>query len=134
VSPIFKILLGIGFLFFLAGGWLWFRAQIGYEIGRAEFSIRLLGLPVRRIPFTDIRRVGTPKREGNWLATESWTNSWDVSHRGLVIHRQSGWRRRLLITPTHRYAFRHQLRTAVAQATGGEAGRVPPLDSTGDDE
>lgn len=97
---------------------LWLRSRVRFVIGRSSLKIMIFGVTVRRIPFSDIRRVGTPKRDSNWLKTESWTSSWDVSHRGLVVHRQSGWRRRLLITPPHRYAFRHQLRLAVEQATG----------------
>ena len=104
----------------------WIYAIAAFLSGRIGDSVRrtriiLFGLTLRRIPLADIRRVGTPKREGAWLNTESWTNSWDVAHRGLVVHRLSGWRRRLLITPSHRYTFRHELRLAVAKATGTEA-------------
>ena len=33
-----------------------------------------------------------------------------------VVHRRTGWRRRVLITPKHRYAFRAELRTALEKA------------------
>lgn len=104
---------------------LWLRSRVRYVVGRSALKIMLFGLTLRRVPFSDIRRVGTPKRDSNWLKTESWTSSWDVNHRGLVVHRQSGWRRRLLITPPRRYAFRHELRLAVQQATGTQPADDP---------
>lgn len=120
--------LGAGFVLVLVV-LLWLRGRVDYAIGRTSLRITLLGLTLRRIPFADIRRVGTPKRESNWLRTESWANSWDVSHRGLVVHRLSGLRRRLLLTPTHRYTFRHELRQAIARATGTQTPTEPGEES-----
>ncbi len=121
MPPTLKIITGVAAIVGAAGLLIWLRSRIRYVVGRTSLRIILFGLTLRRIPLADIRRVGTPKREGAWLNTESWTNSWDVAHRGLVVHRLSGWRRRLLITPSHRYTFRHELRLAVAKATGTEA-------------
>jgi hypothetical protein len=120
--------LGAGFVLVLAV-LLWLRGRVDYVIGRASLRITLFGLTLRRIPFADIRRVGTPKRDSNWLKTESWANSWDISHRGLVVHRLSGLRRRLLLTPAHRYTFRHELRQAIAKATGTQLATEPGEDS-----
>lgn len=120
--------LGAGIVLFLAV-LLWLRGQVDYVIGRTSLRIKLFGLTLRRFPYSEIRRVGTPKRESTWLKTESWANSWDVSHRGLVIHRLSGLRRRLLLTPTHRYTFRHELRQAIAKATGTQTPTEPGEDS-----
>ncbi len=98
--------------------WFWLLGRLRYVVGRSSLRIQLFGFTLRRIPFSDIRRVGTPKRGNSRFQTEFWNSSFDVSHRGLVVHRLTGWRRRILITPLHRYAFRKELRDAIAAATG----------------
>jgi crotonobetainyl-CoA:carnitine CoA-transferase CaiB-like acyl-CoA transferase len=110
--------------------WFWLHAQLRYVVGRSSLRIQLFGFTVRRLPFSDIRRVGTPKRANSRFQTEFWNCSLDVLHRGLVVHRQTGWRRRILITPLHRYAFRKELRDAIAAATGTQLSEdeVDPAD------
>jgi hypothetical protein len=34
----------------------------------------------------------------------------------LVIHRRTGWRRHVVITPEHRYVLRSELKAAIARA------------------
>ena len=98
--------------------WFWLHGRLRYVVGRSSLRIQLFGFTLRRIPFSDVRRVGIPKRGNSRFKTELWNSSFDVSHRGLVVHRLTGWRRRILITPLHRYAFRKELRDAIAAATG----------------
>lgn len=132
MSPAKIVLLALAGLVILFGVVVWLRAGVRYVVGKSSLRITWLGLTLRRIPYTDIRRVGTPKRDSTWLGTESWTNSWDTSHRGLVVHRRTGWRRRLLITPERRYAFRTELRAAIAKAVGEQP--EPDADDQEDEE
>ncbi len=121
MPPLLIVVASTCALLLLALLWLILHGQLDYVIGRTSLRVTLFGFTVRRIPFADIRRVGTPKRDGSWLTTESWCNSFDQSHRGLVVHRLSGFRRRFLITPAQRYTFRSELRQAVAKVQGPEA-------------
>lgn len=105
-----------GGLVALIGTAVWLRSRIRYVIGRSSLRVMCLGVTVRRIAFTDIEKVSKPKRESGWTTTETWRNTWDPDHRELVVHRRTGWRRRVLITPKHRYAFRAELRAAVEKA------------------
>ena len=100
--------------------WFWASAKrrMGYQIGRTALRVKLGRLTLRRIGFADIDRVSKPHSELRWVETENWRNTFDDSRRLLVIHRKSGWFRRFVITPKHRYEFRRQLRAAVSTATG----------------
>jgi hypothetical protein len=106
-----------GFLVLL---WVWATAkrQMTYQVGRNCLRVVLGKLTVRRVDFADIERVDKPRRELRWRDTENWRNTFDDSRRLLVIHRKSGWFRKLVITPKHRYAFRRKLREAIAASTG----------------
>lgn len=98
--------------------WTSGKARLSYHIGRSSLRIQLGRLTVRRIAFADIERVDKPRRDLRWRDTENWRNAFDDSRRLLVVHRRTGWFRKLVITPRHRYEFRRQLRAAVAAATG----------------
>jgi hypothetical protein len=97
---------------------LWLRLNSTYHIGRAAFRIRIFGLTVRRIPFSDIERVSKLRRHYRWSELEDWTNTLSASRREMVLHRRSGLFRKLVITPQHRYEFRTQIRAAIAAETG----------------
>lgn len=109
----------------LAGLAFWLRSRIRYVVGRNALRVTCCGLTLRRIRFTDIEKVAKPKRDTGWLETESWSNTWNSDHRELVVHRRTGWRRRVRITPKHRYAFRTELRAAIEKA-GGDLGAEEP--------
>jgi hypothetical protein len=119
-SPLLVVPAALMVLLGVPCAFVWVRSRIRYVIGRSSLRVVLFGQTLRRIPFADIERVGKPKREAGWFQTESWRNTGDDDHRALIIHRKSGWRRRVLITPRHRYAFRGELREALAQSTGTE--------------
>gem|GEM_PF-571264 len=108
--------------------------RIRYRIGRGELRIRLFGVTLRRIRYDDIERVSKPRRRHGRLQYENWTNALHAEHRELVIHRHSGLRRKLLITPGNRYEFRKSLETAIAAAGGStlRSGAAGDDDSEGD--
>jgi hypothetical protein len=101
----------------VVGGFLaWLKTRIRYAVGRTSLRILCFGMTLRQIPFSEIERISKPRREGGLLDTVSWVNTWDPSHREMVVHVRSGWRRRILITLKHRYAFRSELRAAMEKA------------------
>jgi hypothetical protein len=100
------------------GFWALAKFRMQYHVGRSTLRVRLGRLTLRKINLSDIDRVGKPRRDLNWWTTENWRNTFNDSHRLLVVHRKSGLFRRLVITPKHRYEFREKLRTAVAITTG----------------
>jgi hypothetical protein len=97
---------------------LWLRLNSTYHIGRAAFRIRVFGLTIRRIPFSDIERVSKLRRHYRWTEIEDWTNTLSASRREMVLHRRTGIFRKLVITPQHRYEFRTQIRAAMAADSG----------------
>ena len=97
---------------------LWLKCNAQYHLGRTSFRIRIFGLTVRRILYSDIERVSKLRRHYPWHELEDWTNTLSASRREMVIHRNSGLFRKLVITPQHRYEFRTQIRAAIAAATG----------------
>jgi hypothetical protein len=110
------------------------RFQLTYQLGRSELRIRLWGLTLRRVAFADMERVSKPRRRHRPSACENWSNSLDGSHRGLLIHRKSGWFRKILITPDNRYEFRTRLEQAMATVTGADSRRSAPEESDEDEE
>lgn len=113
---------------------LWLRLNSTYHIGRAAFRIRVFGLTVRRIPFTDIERVSKLRRHYRWSELEDWTNTLSASRRDMVLHRRTGLFRKLLITPQHRYEFRTQIRAAIAAETGKTLEPESESDAEGEGE
>jgi hypothetical protein len=123
-------LLGAATLVLLAVLYVTAKCRMRYQVGQRSLRVRLGGVTLRRIRFTDIERVSKPHRDLGWFEYESWINTMDSSRRVLVIHRRRGLFKKLLISPAHRYAFRAQLRRAVALATGLEL----EVDAEGDAE
>ena len=80
-----------------------------YRITERHLEVRFLGLCVRRIALSDIRRV-SKHREG-WA--EHWWNTLWPKKRRLVIHRRTGWFQCFIITPVQRYAFKAELEQAM---------------------
>ena len=125
MSPVWYAAMGGAGVLLLVAVLVWLRSQIRYVVGRNSLRVMCCGLTLRRILFTDIEKVAKPKRDAGWLQTESWSNTWNSDHRELVVHRRTGWRRRVRITPKHRYAFRAELRAAIEKA-GGDLGAEEP--------
>lgn len=113
--------------------WSAFRRNLRYQIGRTSLRVLLGSVTVRRIDLSDIERVDKPRRELRWRETENWRNTFDDSRRLLVVHRRTGWWRKFVITPKHRYEFRRQLRAAVAEARGEEPDTSPDESDETDD-
>lgn len=105
--------------------WSAFRRNLRYQIGRSSLRVQLGSLTVRRLDLSDIERVDKPRRELRWRDTENWRNTFDDSRRLLIVHRRTGWCRKFVITPKHRYEFRRQLRAAVAEARGEVPDNTP---------
>jgi hypothetical protein len=88
---------------------IWLLRHIDYRLTDRALEITLFGFRVRRIPFSDIRRVS--KHRSLWC--EKWPNTLLPIKRILVIHRRSGIFRKLLITPENRYVFKARLKQAI---------------------
>jgi hypothetical protein len=119
MEPIFWwVLTGVLGVACMIGLWAALKVRMTYHIGRTSLRIKVLGFTVRRISLDDIERVDKPRRDLRWVETEYWCNTFDTAHRLLVVHRRSGFFRRIAITPIHRYEFRRSLRLAAAEASG----------------
>jgi hypothetical protein len=93
----------------------WLMHQVSYRVTDTHVEISVLGLRLRRVALSDIRRVST-RRPHRHERCEHWWNTLEPSHRFLVIHRRTGWRRHVVITPEHRYVLRSELKAAIARA------------------
>jgi hypothetical protein len=91
--------------------------RIRYRVGSRNFEVILFGIRMRRIPLTDIR--GVSKHRPGWC--EKWPNTLFPAKRLLFIHRRSGRFKHILITPTHRYAFKAEILRGVQRARALEA-------------
>jgi hypothetical protein len=98
----------------------WLMTRIRYRVGSRNFEVILFGIRLRKIPLTDIR--GASKHRPGWC--EKWPNTFFPAKRILFIHRRSGRWKHMLITPTHRYAFKAELLRAVQRARAREGGAV----------
>ena len=85
--------------------------QLRYAVTARHLQVRLFGLCVRRIPFSEI--VSVSKRQTR--RAENWCNTLQASHRMLVIRRRRGWFRDFIITPKNRYVFKAELEAAMAR-------------------
>ena len=94
-----------------------------YRITDRHLEVRFLGICVRRIALSDIRRV-SKHREG-WA--EHWWNTLWPKKRRLVIHRRTGWFQCFIITPVQRYAFKAELEQAMKRerANRGQVAEIP---------
>ncbi len=88
--------------------------RIHYRITSHHLEIRLFGFCLRRLDLTDIDRIS--KHRSSWC--EPWPNTLQTRKRILIIRRRSDRKRDLLITPEHRYVFRHRLKQAISKARG----------------
>lgn len=88
--------------------------SIHYRISSSHLVVYCLGLPVRRFALRDMTSVSKRRR----FRAELWVSTLRFKHRKLVIRRERGLFREIVITPTYRYAFRNQLESAVEAATG----------------
>jgi|GEM_PF-1714594 len=90
--------------------WLWLMTRIHYRIGSRHLKIVLLGMVVRKIELTDIKRIS--KRGPRGLA-EYWRSTFKTSHRVLTVQRYTGLRKYVVITPRNRYVFLADLQSAI---------------------
>jgi hypothetical protein len=88
--------------------------SIQYRITSKYLVVYCLGLPVRRFALKDMISVSKRRR----FLAELWVSTFRFKHRKLVIRRDRGLFREIVITPAYRYAFRNQLETAVETASG----------------
>ena len=88
--------------------------RVDYRITSTHLEVRLLGVCLRKLDLTDIVRVSKHRNS----VCEAWPNTLLTRKRTLVIKRRTGWMRCFLITPEHRYAFKHRLKQAMARARG----------------
>jgi hypothetical protein len=99
----------------LLGGIVGLVGRIRYRVTATHLEVRLLGLRLRKIHLTDILRVSKRRRS----FCEAWPNTFQTRKRVLVLARRTGWVKYFLITPEHRYVFKHQLKQAMTRARGG---------------
>ncbi len=103
-------------------GWLglviWFLflvTRIRYRIGPRHLQVLVLGLPLRRIAFANIRAVHTHKP----FLAEKWYNMLLPSFdRFLVIEKRRGLFKSVVITPELRYVFKAELDRAIRAHLG----------------
>ena len=91
-----------------AGLLMWSVTWIRYEITARHLRITWLGLPVRWIRLSDVKRVG--HRAEAWA--ERWPNVLFERRRTLVIRRHRGLCKTLLITPKYPFEFKAALEHA----------------------
>jgi hypothetical protein len=96
-------------------GWMIFTIVIFWAIHLIEFhinskyiTIKLLGICLRKIPLSNIRRV-SKQLKGK---PEIWRNTLQANHRMLVLYRNNNLRP-IVITPKNRYVFRNKVEEAI---------------------
>jgi hypothetical protein len=89
---------------------LWMITKISYRIGESHLKISCLGVAVRRVALTDIKRIS--KRRPSRLC-EVWYNTFHPNHRILAIQRYRGIRKWIVISPPNRYIFLQDLQRAI---------------------
>ena len=98
---------------------LWSVTTVRYRITSKYLLVLWLGLPVRWISLTQIKRVGNKPV----LWAERWPNVFFERGRVLVIRRHRGLFRNFLITPKYPFEFKTSLEQARAAALGLTPGR-----------
>ena len=83
---------------------------IDFQINSKYIAIKLLGVCMRKIPLSDIRRV-SKQLKGK---PEIWRNTLRANHRMLVLYRYKNLRP-IIITPKNRYVFRNEIEYAIAK-------------------
>ncbi|MBI2946067.1 MAG: hypothetical protein HYY23_00335 [Verrucomicrobia bacterium] len=99
-------------LLILAFGFTWLVTFVRYRITPRHFKVTLLGITLRRIRLEDIESVTKRRRLG---LAENWWNTLHPSHRTLVIRRNRGLIKNIVITPRNRYVFKTNLEKAIQQ-------------------
>src|ERR1044072_3372653 len=92
---------------------LWIMTRIRYRIGSRHVKVLLFGITIRRIALTSIE--GGSKRRGDGWA-EHWSSTMHPKHRTLVIRRNRGLCKNVIITPKNRYVFKTDLERALRRA------------------
>ena len=83
---------------------------IDFQINSKYIAITLLGISIRKIPLSDIRRV-SKQLKGK---PEIWRNTLRANHRMLVLYRNNNLRP-IIITPKNRYVFRNKIEDAITK-------------------
>ena len=86
-------------------------ATVNYRLNSSHLVIYCLGIPVTQFALKDMISISKRRR----FRAEFWVNTLALKHRKLVIRRERGLFRELIITPRYRYAFRKQLEEAVEE-------------------
>merc|ERR1711991_397507 len=73
-------------------------ASINYRLSSTHLLIYCLGIPVRRFALKDMTSISKRRR----FRAEFWINTLGLKHRKLVIRRESGLFREIVITPRYR--------------------------------
>lgn len=97
-------------LMFFAFGVVWLQSRIQYRIGSKHLKISCLGVTLRRVDLTDIKRISKRKPPG---LAEFWYSTLHPKHRLLAIQRQTGLRKYVVISPRNRYVFMSDLQNAI---------------------
>jgi hypothetical protein len=95
---------------------LWCMLNIHFRIGSKHLKILVFSVPIRKIALDQIAYVS--KREPRGVA-ERWYSTFKTGHRLLTIERKSGLRKHICITPTNRYVFLADLKSAVRRVDPG---------------
>lgn len=112
------------FVFFV----VWLQTKIQYRIGSKHLKISCLGLVLRRIDLTDIKRIS--KRKPSDSFAEYWYSTTRPKHRTLAIQRNTGFRKTVMITPRNRYVFMSDLQNAIRRVSPQANVEVEPADET----
>ena len=83
---------------------------INYRLTSKHLVVYCLGLPVRRFALKDMTSISKRRR----YRAEFWVNTISLKHRKLVIRRDRGLFKEIVITPRYRYVSRKQLEDAVS--------------------
>jgi hypothetical protein len=92
---------------------VWLQTRLQYRIGRDHLKISVLGITLRRVALSDIKRIS--KRHPGGFA-EYWYSTTRPKHRTLALQLNSGLRKTIMITPRNRYIFMTDLQNAIKRA------------------
>jgi hypothetical protein len=84
-------------------------ASINYGLTSSHLVVYCLGIPVRRFALKEMTSISKRRR----FRAEFWVNTPSLKHRKLVIRRDRGIYKEVVISPRYRYVFRKQLEEAV---------------------
>ena len=114
----------------MLGGWVtytlvvfWLMPRIRFGVGATHVKVSLFGIPLRRIALQDITRV-SKRLKGR---AEIWRNTLQADHRMLVIYRNRGLFKAVVITPRNRYVFRNEIAQAIDRLKANKVARESEL-------